>query len=214
MNRRDGSSRSALARVAGRGARRRAIRSDRSRATSLASTFAERQERAARALAVRQRVAQPRRQRARGSAGERFRATSSRRPIPMWNEAQRGMWRLEVGGAVRNPLSLTLDDLVKMRSVDAARGSFLRRRLDGTGRVDGRSRERARARGGRDVRRAVRGLPVVRLGLPRVVGHRQRAAPADAGRLRHGSALCSVPATARRHACTRRSSSGTRTRST
>jgi DMSO/TMAO reductase YedYZ molybdopterin-dependent catalytic subunit len=37
--------------------------------------------------------------------------------IPMWNEAQRGVWRLEVGGAVRTPLSLTLDDLMKMRSV-------------------------------------------------------------------------------------------------
>ena len=37
--------------------------------------------------------------------------------MPMWNEAERGIWRLEVGGAVRTPLSLTLDDLMKMRSV-------------------------------------------------------------------------------------------------
>src|SRR4051812_13427423 len=37
--------------------------------------------------------------------------------IPMWDEAQRGAWRLDVGGAVRNPLSLTLDDLMKMRSI-------------------------------------------------------------------------------------------------
>jgi DMSO/TMAO reductase YedYZ molybdopterin-dependent catalytic subunit len=37
--------------------------------------------------------------------------------MPMWDEQQRGIWRLEVGGAVRTPLSLTLDDLVKMRSV-------------------------------------------------------------------------------------------------
>jgi DMSO/TMAO reductase YedYZ molybdopterin-dependent catalytic subunit len=37
--------------------------------------------------------------------------------MPMWNEAERGVWRLEVGGAVRSPLSLTLDDLMKMRSV-------------------------------------------------------------------------------------------------
>ena len=36
--------------------------------------------------------------------------------VPMWNEAQRGVWRLEVAGAVRQPLSLTLDDLMKMRS--------------------------------------------------------------------------------------------------
>src|SRR5204862_487844 len=33
-----------------------------------------------------------------------------------WDEAQRGVWRLEVSGAVRSPLSLTLDDLMKMRS--------------------------------------------------------------------------------------------------
>jgi DMSO/TMAO reductase YedYZ molybdopterin-dependent catalytic subunit len=32
--------------------------------------------------------------------------------MPMWNEADRGVWRLEVAGAVRNPLSLTLDDLM------------------------------------------------------------------------------------------------------
>ena len=37
--------------------------------------------------------------------------------IPMWDEKQRGVWRLEVGGAVRTPLSLTLDDLTKMRSI-------------------------------------------------------------------------------------------------
>jgi DMSO/TMAO reductase YedYZ molybdopterin-dependent catalytic subunit len=36
---------------------------------------------------------------------------------PMWREAERGVWRLEVGGAVKTPLSLTLDDLMKLRSV-------------------------------------------------------------------------------------------------
>ena len=38
-------------------------------------------------------------------------------PIPMWNESERGVWRLEVSGAVQRPLSLSLDDLLKMRSV-------------------------------------------------------------------------------------------------
>ena len=37
--------------------------------------------------------------------------------IPMWNDAERGVWRLEVGGAVKTPLSLTLDDLMKLKSV-------------------------------------------------------------------------------------------------
>jgi DMSO/TMAO reductase YedYZ molybdopterin-dependent catalytic subunit len=34
--------------------------------------------------------------------------------VPVWDQAQRGIWRLEVSGAVRTPLSLTLDDLMKM----------------------------------------------------------------------------------------------------
>ncbi|MDB4917523.1 MAG: oxidoreductase molybdopterin binding protein [Gemmatimonadetes bacterium] len=34
--------------------------------------------------------------------------------VPTWNPAARGVWRLEVSGAVRTPLSLTLDDLIKL----------------------------------------------------------------------------------------------------
>lgn len=34
--------------------------------------------------------------------------------VPVWDEAARGVWRLEVGGAVRRPLSLSLDDLLRM----------------------------------------------------------------------------------------------------
>lgn len=37
--------------------------------------------------------------------------------IPMWNDSERGVWRLEVSGAVQRPLSLSLDDLLTMRSV-------------------------------------------------------------------------------------------------
>src|SRR5687767_909094 len=37
--------------------------------------------------------------------------------MPAWNEADRGLWRLEVRGAVKTPLSLTVDDLVRMPSV-------------------------------------------------------------------------------------------------
>jgi DMSO/TMAO reductase YedYZ molybdopterin-dependent catalytic subunit len=49
-----------------------------------------------------------------GAAFPRYYISKS---IPMWNEAERGVWRLEVGGAVKTPLSLTLDDLMKLRSV-------------------------------------------------------------------------------------------------
>ena len=34
--------------------------------------------------------------------------------VPVWDTSARGAWRLEVSGAVRTPLSLTLDDLVRL----------------------------------------------------------------------------------------------------
>ena len=37
--------------------------------------------------------------------------------VPVWDPAARGVWRLEVSGAVRRPLSLTLDDLMKLPRV-------------------------------------------------------------------------------------------------
>ena len=37
--------------------------------------------------------------------------------VPVWDPAANGVWRLEVSGAVRRPLSLTLDDLMKLPRV-------------------------------------------------------------------------------------------------
>jgi DMSO/TMAO reductase YedYZ molybdopterin-dependent catalytic subunit len=37
--------------------------------------------------------------------------------VPIWDSAARGAWRLEVTGAVRRPMSLSLDDLIRMRGV-------------------------------------------------------------------------------------------------
>ena len=37
--------------------------------------------------------------------------------VPIWDEAMNGVWRLEVSGAVRRPLSLSLADLTKMPRV-------------------------------------------------------------------------------------------------
>jgi DMSO/TMAO reductase YedYZ molybdopterin-dependent catalytic subunit len=34
--------------------------------------------------------------------------------VPVWDEATRGPWRLEVGGLVRTPLRLSLDELTKL----------------------------------------------------------------------------------------------------
>jgi DMSO/TMAO reductase YedYZ molybdopterin-dependent catalytic subunit len=34
--------------------------------------------------------------------------------IPVWDTATRGVWRLEVSGAVRRPVSLTLDELMQL----------------------------------------------------------------------------------------------------
>ena len=37
--------------------------------------------------------------------------------VPIWDETARGVWHLEVAGAVRRPLSLSLDDLMKLPRV-------------------------------------------------------------------------------------------------
>jgi DMSO/TMAO reductase YedYZ molybdopterin-dependent catalytic subunit len=37
--------------------------------------------------------------------------------VPIWDTAARGTWRLEVSGAVRRPVSLTLDELAKLPRV-------------------------------------------------------------------------------------------------
>jgi DMSO/TMAO reductase YedYZ molybdopterin-dependent catalytic subunit len=37
--------------------------------------------------------------------------------VPVWDASSRGPWRLEVSGAVRRPLSLSLDDLMKLPRV-------------------------------------------------------------------------------------------------
>ncbi len=37
--------------------------------------------------------------------------------VPMWDAATRGSWRLEVSGAVRRPVSLSLEELLRLPSV-------------------------------------------------------------------------------------------------
>ena len=37
------------------------------------------------------------------------------REMPVWDSAMRGVWRLEIGGAVKHPLSFSLDELVALR---------------------------------------------------------------------------------------------------
>jgi DMSO/TMAO reductase YedYZ molybdopterin-dependent catalytic subunit len=45
------------------------------------------------------------------AAGERFPSYFIADEVPEWDEAARGVWRLEDGGLVRRPLRLTLDEL-------------------------------------------------------------------------------------------------------
>jgi len=45
------------------------------------------------------------------TAGDRFPSYFVSSQLPVWDEAARGVWRLEVGGMVRRPLRLTLDEL-------------------------------------------------------------------------------------------------------
>ena len=47
-------------------------------------------------------------------AGKDFPKYFVSKHVPVWDEAARGVWRLEVSGAVRTPLSLTIDDLMRM----------------------------------------------------------------------------------------------------
>jgi DMSO/TMAO reductase YedYZ molybdopterin-dependent catalytic subunit len=48
-------------------------------------------------------------------AGRRFPTYYVSDDLPMWDEAASGIWRLEVTGAVRKPMTLTLQDLVGLR---------------------------------------------------------------------------------------------------
>lgn len=49
------------------------------------------------------------------TAGRRFPSYYISETVPVWDESVRGRWALEVSGAVRTPLRLTLDDLLKLR---------------------------------------------------------------------------------------------------
>ena len=50
-------------------------------------------------------------------AGRSFPKYYISKRVPVWDQAANGVWRLEVSGAVRRPLSLTLDDLMKLPRV-------------------------------------------------------------------------------------------------
>ena len=49
------------------------------------------------------------------NAGRAFPAYHISHSVPVWDEAQRGVWQLDVSGAVKRPLRLTLDDLMKFK---------------------------------------------------------------------------------------------------
>ena len=49
--------------------------------------------------------------------GEALPAYFISKTVPIWNEAQRGTWTLEIGGMVNRPMKLTLQNLVDMPRV-------------------------------------------------------------------------------------------------
>jgi len=49
-----------------------------------------------------------------GVAGEDFPSYFIADEVPVWDEASRGVWRLEVGGMVRRPAALTLAELTQL----------------------------------------------------------------------------------------------------
>ncbi len=48
------------------------------------------------------------------NAGSHFPSYFISKQVPVWDEATRGVWRLQVGGMVKNPLSLSLADLASL----------------------------------------------------------------------------------------------------
>jgi DMSO/TMAO reductase YedYZ molybdopterin-dependent catalytic subunit len=51
------------------------------------------------------------------NAGNKLPSYFISRTVPIWDEAARGKWSLEVGGLVANPVRLTLDDLQRLQRV-------------------------------------------------------------------------------------------------
>jgi len=77
--------------------------------------FAERQnEKVERGLIFRHTSMDPHRPGSR-PAGKAFPSYYISKQLPVWDESVRGVWRLEVTGAVKRPLALTLEDLQKLK---------------------------------------------------------------------------------------------------
>jgi len=92
-----------------------ACNSDGPKAAQKLLRFAERQnEKVERGLIFRHTSMDPPRRGAR-LAGDAFPSYYVSRELPIWDESVRGAWKLEVTGAVKRPLSLSLDDLQKMK---------------------------------------------------------------------------------------------------
>ncbi len=51
------------------------------------------------------------------NAGKSFPSYFISDKVPMWDESTRGKWMLEVSGAVKRPVKLSLEDLTKMKGV-------------------------------------------------------------------------------------------------
>ena len=53
-----------------------------------------------------------------GAAGDDFPSYYIADEVPVWDEAARGVWRLEIGGLVRRPATLTLEELKNLPSTE------------------------------------------------------------------------------------------------
>ena len=147
-------------------------------------------------------------------AGKDFPKYYISKKVPVWDPAVRGVWRLEVSGAVRTPLSLSLDDLMKLphitQKVDHfcvegwnARAEWTGVRMSDLARVAGMTADAHYV-----------DFQSFDDGLSRELGHGQRDASADAHRLWDGRAPARRRARRAGARAFARSSSATRTRST
>ena len=60
-------------------------------------------------------------------AGHEFPSYFVSDEVPVWNEAEQGTWRLEIGGLVRRPVKLTLDELKTLPRTELRLEHFLPR---------------------------------------------------------------------------------------
>ena len=62
------------------------------------------------------------------AAGHAFPSYFVADEVPVWDPAEQGPWRLEIGGMVKRPIKLTLEELMRLPRADLRPRALLRQR--------------------------------------------------------------------------------------